>query len=64
MIVNEINTLLLDLTNYHRPKETVLYYAVSQRLDKSLKSYTEELYDSFKYLQNRKPDKLMRKLNK
>lgn len=64
MILNQINDLLNELSNYHRSKGDVIYIAISKRLDKSLQSYNEELEDSFKYLQNRKPDNLMRKLNK
>lgn len=64
MIIKQINELLDDLSKHHRPKGDVIYEAISKRLDKSLQTYNDDLNDSFKYLQNRKPDNLMRKLNK
>ena len=64
MITRNIQSLLEDLCNYHRNREDIIYEAVSKRLDKSLQSYNDELEDSLKYLKNRKPDRLMRKLNK
>ena len=64
MITRNIQSLLEDLCNHHRNREDIIYEAVSKRLDKSLQSYNDELEDSLKYLKNRKPDRLMRKLNK
>ena len=64
MIVTTITNLLQELSNYHRTRSDALYDAISKRLDKSLYSYAEELDDSFNYLKNRKPDKLMRKINR
>ena len=64
MIVKNINDLLQELSKYHRTRADALYDAIATRLDKSLHSYTSDLDDSFNYLQRRKPDKLMRKINK
>ena len=64
MIIKNINILLQDLSKYHRSSADAFYDAVAKRLDKSLDAYNSDLDDSFNYLQRRKPDKLMRKLNK
>lgn len=64
MIIKDIDILLQELSKYHRSRADAFYDAVAKRLDKSLDAYNSDLDDSFNYLQRRKPDKLMRKLNK
>ena len=64
MIDDRILNLLDTLSNYHRSREDCIFDALNFRLDKSLETYTLELDASLNYLAHRKPDKLMRKLNK
>lgn len=63
-MIDRINSLLLELSSYHRGKDDILYQAVSKRLSKSLETYDYELSRSVNYLASRRPDKLMRKLNR
>lgn len=64
MIENNINNLLYELSKHHRSKPDIIYDCINNRLNKSLESYSSELNDSFEYLARRKPEKIMRKLNK
>lgn len=64
MIENNINNLLCELSKYHRSKSDIIYDCINNRLNKSLESYNSELNDSFEYLARRKPEKIMRKLNR
>lgn len=64
MIKKSIFSLLQELDNYHRSRDKIIYEAISIRLNKSLKSYADDLDYSLQYLSNRKPEKIMRKLNK
>ena len=59
------NKLLLikkDMSSHHRSKEYLERYYINKRLKDSLNSYYKDLEDSIKYLHNRKPENILKKL--
>ena len=47
---NEIQMMLKDINNHKRPKDTLLEYFISYRLDKSVQTYYKQLLDSVDHL--------------
>ena len=63
-----MNTLVLELLkelrNHTQDKQDVIEEKISQRLNKSLLSYSDELDDSYEYLYYRDSLNLLKKLTK
>lgn len=58
----ELLTLKYDMKKYHRNKEDLEKYYIYKRLNESLKSYYSDLEYSLKYLDNRQPENILRKM--
>jgi hypothetical protein len=50
------------MKKYHRNKEDLEKYYIYKRLNESLKSYYSDLEYSLKYLDNRQPENILRKM--
>ena len=46
----------------HRNTDKLVTYYVAQRLNKSLTTYISDLNDRINYLENRKPENVLRKM--
>ena len=62
-MVNNLQEALDDMKVHHRNKNVLLYNYINDRLNKSLKTYYEELTDSVSYLNNKDELKIMKRLN-
>ena len=51
-----------DMKKYHRNKKELDIYYINKRLNESLNSYYSELECSLKYLNNRHPENIIKKL--
>lgn len=51
-----------DLSQHHRPKESLLEYFVQQRLTQSLRTYYKEVSNSAQYLSSRNPIRIVKEL--
>lgn len=64
MTIDQLNNLLDELSKRHRAKDLIMLEAVEKRLNSSTQVYMEELDESLRYLANRKPVNIMKRLNK
>lgn len=48
-----LKDMLKDINKHKRPKENLIEYFVSMRLDKSIQTYYKQLLESVDYLANR-----------
>lgn len=67
MTVEQIlKDMLKDINNHKRPKENLLEYFVSMRLDKSIQTYYKQLLESVDYLSNREAsqERILNGINK
>lgn len=53
MFKDKLYNILNDLSHYHRDKGTLMEIHISNRLNKSLQSYSKDLNDSCNYIRNR-----------
>lgn len=54
--------MLNDLSNHHRGRKQLLIEYVNNRLDKSLKSYYNELMSTYEMLSRRNATRVLKKL--
>ena len=61
-----LKDMLKDINNHKRPKENLLEYFVSMRLDKSIQTYYKQLLESVDYLSNREAsqERILNGINK
>ncbi len=67
MTVEQIlKDMLKDINKHKRPKENLLEYFVSMRLDKSIQIYYKQLLESVDYLSNREAsqERILNGINK
>ena len=64
MLINELNSMLEDLSKHHRSRETLLKSYIIDRLNASVESYYHDLLISFNYLKEKDALKLAKKMNK
>lgn len=62
MFYNKLMHIRADLKQHHRPKQILMKIYIQERLNKSLKTYYDELSRSATYLENRKPDNVIKKM--
>lgn len=53
MTKHSLQYILKDLQNYKRPKQSLMYYYVNQRLNKSLEAYDYSLSISYSFLKDK-----------
>ena len=58
----ELLSLKNDMKKYHRDKNRLDRYYVHKRLRESLSSYYDDLEYSLKYLNNRQPENVLKKM--
>lgn len=61
-----LKDMLKDINKHKRPKENLLEYFVSMRLDKSIQIYYKQLLESVDYLANREAsqERILNGINK
>lgn len=59
---NKLLSIKKDMSLHHRDKEYLERYYIDRRLKQSLNSYYKDLEDSLRYLYNRKPENVFKKL--
>lgn len=64
MLSNILETMLSDMSKYHRDKNEILVSAITERLNNSLKVYYKELSDSLDYLRKKDELKMLKKMNR
>lgn len=62
MLYNNLIEIKKDLSYRHRDREKLNIYYVNERLNKSLITYYEDISRSVKYLNDRKPENVIKKL--
>lgn len=62
MFENKLQNIKSHLVKQQIEKKTLSKLYVAQRLNKSLDSYMKDLEDRIKYLEQRKPENVLRKL--
>ena len=62
MLYNELMNIKHELSKHHRHRNTLLMMHIQARLNKSLKSYYNDLSKSASYLENRNPTNVVNKL--
>ena len=55
-------TLKNDMKKYHRDRGKLDKYYIYKRLNESLESYYDDLEYSLKYLRNRQPENILKKM--
>ena len=63
-MINRLNYILSELSQYKRDKEYLMQYYVSKRLDKSFDSYNKELQQSVDFLTKKHEKSLIKRMNK
>ena len=58
----ELMTLKNDMKKYHRDRSKLDKYYIHKRLNESLESYYDDLEYSLKYLRNRQPENILKKM--
>lgn len=58
----ELLKLKQEIKKYNRNKEDLEKYYIYKRLNESLKSYYDDLEYSIKYLDNRQPENILKKM--
>lgn len=58
----ELINLKREMSNYHRDKVKLDKYYIYKRLNESLDTYYNDLEYSLKYLNNRQPENVLRKM--
>lgn len=58
----ELLKLKSEMKNYHRSKNDLTKYYIYKRLNESLESYYNDLEYSLKYLNNRQPENILKKM--
>lgn len=53
-----------EMEKHHNSKENVLYESVQRRLNDALVAYNDEMDSYLKYLSNRQPDGILRRLSR
>ena len=62
MLYNELMNIKHELSKHHRDKNALLMMHRQARVNKSLKSYYNDLSKSASYLENRNPTNVVNKL--
>jgi hypothetical protein len=58
----ELLYLKSEMKKYHRDKSVLVKYYINKRLNDSLNSYYKDLEYSIKYLDNRQPENILKKM--
>lgn len=58
----ELIYLKSEMKKYHRDKTELVKYYINKRLNDSLTSYYKDLEYSIKYLDNRQPENIFKKM--
>ena len=61
---DQLLVILNDMSNYHRDKNKLLSFYVSNRLNKSLQTYYKELSNCVSFLEKKNSEKIAKKLNR
>ena len=63
-MINLLKSMLNELSEYKRDKQTLMSQYVSDRLDKSFSQYDKELQHSIEYLTNKHEKSLIKRMKK
>ena len=61
--MKQLNLMIKDLSNYHRPRNQLLYNYIQTRLEQSLNIYNEEMTNGIKFLRRKDEIKILKKAN-
>lgn len=59
-----LNLMLKELSNYHRPRAQLYQFYIQNRLNQSVNSYDDAMTKSSKYLQQKNELKVLKKANR
>ena len=62
MLYNNLIRIKKDLYEHKRDPKSLTYYYINKRLNASLSSYYKQLTTSVSYLDNRKPENVIKEL--
>lgn len=62
MLYNNIISIKEDLSTRHRDKKYLSRFYINMRLNESLNNYYKQLESSVNYLENRKPENVIKEL--